>query len=682
LTTSTRRQKLRALSEAHDSWVQRHLADVADVFEPRSGRSDYNLHNVDLDADGQAEDELAGELAEIFAGESVTDMTQQSHHDEYNSDVITAGQWVEKAHPRDEDGKFTDGGLGVGQKLLGKPLHINTAVIYKHKYADGAVVAEKPATGQSVRQRLTWDATKKKFVLQHDLAGDWKTVSEYGKGAAYQKFSKETGWLTPTSSEKAASPVSLKSLAATELLTPTIAAKPSSTTSTVGQPVKINTVVVYKTKYGHGAVVAYRQTAPGQLDRLVWSENLKKFVVQRKLGDGDWNNVHLYGKGETYSQLSKQDGWYAPEKGDTATGTPGFTGFVSAPSKLTTPAVTSTTGASTGSTPVKTVTPKVPTTQKFDAAQLQALHETPPTLDVDEIKGLYLNFKYLGGGAAVTLNSQSSKIFKALHKAVENHNKNSVTTKKLNLLQAVRLIDERSTYGGENKHLYEQKLVAWLQTPSGKTTATNTLLGDAAPKKPPAPKKPGTGVKHWSETGTPRTDVTNFDDIKHIDALMMQAEILKSEPWTDTQQKSLKAYSGKGYIKINESLRYGAGTSSHAKHIQDAMRPLPRSLKVYRSTVNKQFPGLDHSSSFAQLKEFEGKTITDKGFMSTSLESPQFGLVLLEIEVPEGTPAAYIASVSHYPSERELLLAAGLNYRVVSVTQNGSRAVVKLRVIP
>lgn len=92
MTTSTRRRKLRALAEAHDAWVQRHLTDVAAEFTPREDGSDYNIHNVDVDADGAAEDELAAVAAEIFnAGEP-----------------LTADANFEDKHPRDAEGQFTD----------------------------------------------------------------------------------------------------------------------------------------------------------------------------------------------------------------------------------------------------------------------------------------------------------------------------------------------------------------------------------------------------------------------------------------------------------------------------------------------------------------------------------------------------------------------------------------------
>lgn len=62
----TRQDKLRQLADAHGSWVSANLTAVADRFEPRDAKSDYNQHNVDIDADGEAEDAFAAVVAGIF----------------------------------------------------------------------------------------------------------------------------------------------------------------------------------------------------------------------------------------------------------------------------------------------------------------------------------------------------------------------------------------------------------------------------------------------------------------------------------------------------------------------------------------------------------------------------------------------------------------------------------------
>ena len=90
---------------------------------------------------------------------------------------------------------------------------------------------------------------------------------------------------------------------------------------------------------------------------------------------------------------------------------------------------------------------------------------------------------------------------------------------------------------------------------------------------------------------------------------------------------------------------------------------VPYDMKVYRGTdlfpfkkmYNRNFDGSINANSLI------GKAVSDKGFMSTAiLESSSFNKeVLWTINVPAGSNAAYIASLSKYPAEAELLFNSG-----------------------
>lgn len=57
-----RAAKLRAIREAHDTWVGEHTEAVGARFDPAAHPkpgSDYNQHHVDIDADGAQLDEFA-----------------------------------------------------------------------------------------------------------------------------------------------------------------------------------------------------------------------------------------------------------------------------------------------------------------------------------------------------------------------------------------------------------------------------------------------------------------------------------------------------------------------------------------------------------------------------------------------------------------------------------------------
>ena len=62
-----RTERLLALNRARHAWIKRVLARARELpFEPRPGGSDYNIHTVDIEADGDAEDEFADEAAKIM----------------------------------------------------------------------------------------------------------------------------------------------------------------------------------------------------------------------------------------------------------------------------------------------------------------------------------------------------------------------------------------------------------------------------------------------------------------------------------------------------------------------------------------------------------------------------------------------------------------------------------------
>jgi len=65
----TRAERLRALREAHDDWTRRHAPDAGTRFQPDSHPkpdSDYNIHNVTIDADADAQDEWSATAARIL----------------------------------------------------------------------------------------------------------------------------------------------------------------------------------------------------------------------------------------------------------------------------------------------------------------------------------------------------------------------------------------------------------------------------------------------------------------------------------------------------------------------------------------------------------------------------------------------------------------------------------------
>ena len=153
------------------------------------------------------------------------------------------------------------------------------------------------------------------------------------------------------------------------------------------------------------------------------------------------------------------------------------------------------------------------------------------------------------------------------------------------------------------------------------------------------------------------------------------------------QQRALVQYSGKSFGPLNEALRTGQplGTESIIGPSQQttatlldgilAQHPLADDMTLYR--------GMD-GSMWSQFQASIGKTMTDNAYVSTSASKSVANKfansptdVLMSIQAPKGTPGTYLAPVSKYAWEKEMLLGRGMNYKVISATVvNGQRQVV------
>lgn len=489
------------------------------------------------------------------------------------------------------------------------------------------------------------------------------------------------------------------------------------------KPMKITTKVIHTTKYEHGAVVGYHKNVDGSLSRLAWSGTTKKFISQNYDAiKGEWVTFAGYGKGDAYQTFGKgaaSSDWFAPPAGDSAIGTGGVFGTTSVAPKVSTSApAPSTVSTSAPAAPVKQ--------EKFDADTLIKQHgQVPATLTVTKKRELFDYFRQKTSSGHISLGTEPSTMFDALHATVTYNNdlaKASSLIEPLNMLQMLRLLDEQATAranaiaakAGEpankvNENLYEKKIVAWLQTPSGAFHATELLhptpvamdtsgvinpsLKYKSPSLPADVVATLEKIKPASSIGTPDPKATSFQTLSVAQAQQLQNQMLTNDPWTSTQKAALTKYSGSFYDTLNpvvrdleKKIQYMGDTDKMtaaraAVNIQAGMRPLPQSVKVFRKTNPSQFPGLTDSAGFADVKKFEGKLFIDRAPLSTSVTQGTWsGKMHMEIDLPAGTPAAFIKSISQNPSEDEMLLALGLKYRVLSVTEKSGTIHVKMRV--
>jgi hypothetical protein len=143
----------------------------------------------------------------------------------------------------------------------------------------------------------------------------------------------------------------------------------------------------------------------------------------------------------------------------------------------------------------------------------------------------------------------------------------------------------------------------------------------------------------------------------------------------------------KTYLGRAIDARTKAYTKKFTKEVDNMMDAslVPEDVRVVRTVSPEAFGGLD------KLRGLQGGVYEDKGYMSTSLAEKVNGKIYdvkdgieMEIEVPKGTRALYMAGESYLKNERELLLDRGTKMAVQSVEYDEKRKKwkVKATVIP
>ncbi len=145
-------------------------------------------------------------------------------------------------------------------------------------------------------------------------------------------------------------------------------------------------------------------------------------------------------------------------------------------------------------------------------------------------------------------------------------------------------------------------------------------------------------------------------------------------PWMDSlsvaQRKQVQSYTGGIYRDMNTFLRTGVMPPGSNYTQED----LQRRIDLVQSALLKSSAPTDlintRGCGNSQLAAFQaalssGEPFVEKGFCSTTiLDKPTFSGARMIIQIPEGSPGAYIAPVSNYSSEQEYLLPYGAALRI------------------
>ncbi|MGX5452602.1 ADP-ribosyltransferase [Bacillus cereus] len=95
-------------------------------------------------------------------------------------------------------------------------------------------------------------------------------------------------------------------------------------------------------------------------------------------------------------------------------------------------------------------------------------------------------------------------------------------------------------------------------------------------------------------------------------------------------------------------------------------------LEETMAKENEELPAEVYDKLFiSEIEEkLKGKVITNYGYTSTSLGTGFYSkafrdhYILMKIKLPAGTNAAYVAQLSKYPGEYEMLVARGFTYKI------------------
>lgn len=235
------------------------------------------------------------------------------------------------------------------------------------------------------------------------------------------------------------------------------------------------------------------------------------------------------------------------------------------------------------------------------------------------------------------------------------------------------LLDNAQAYvdgGDTNSHAVENAL----------RTAVADGLGSSAPAPMTSADLDDVDL---ADIAVPSEDFTTLTGTQ-ARALQFQME-QRHGAITPEQRNALSVYTGRDYQVMNQCLRGQLTCSGAVQELNDnavaGMRPTTQSLTTYRNANLSAF-GV---RSAEDLTGFIGRTVTDQGFFSTSVENAYAATgtsVRMIVRVPEGTPAAYVEHLSENAEETELILAPGTQYRISRVDTSVYPANVYVEVVP
>jgi len=175
---------------------------------------------------------------------------------------------------------------------------------------------------------------------------------------------------------------------------------------------------------------------------------------------------------------------------------------------------------------------------------------------------------------------------------------------------------------------------------------------------------------------------TTFDAIRWYESVKSN-DLREMEKWADdwlkkinsTEKAGVVKYTSNAYEDMNAYLRGKSNSTSYSKEIEAAKKALskaslPKDTIVRRGSDYNMLRDLGLGNITKDNKDkVIGAIVQDKGFISTSPDSRGgfSGNIEYIIKVPQGSQAMYVAPISRYSSEHELLINCGGKYSIEDV---------------
>lgn len=419
--------------------------------------------------------------------------------------------------------------------------------------------------------------------------------------------------------------------------------------ASTGEAIPLDSATLEKAKYSHGQIVAISKAG---FDRVIWNGDSKKYDHQLKSGSGEWFTAESLSKAAAVKYFGEYFAvWTKPQDGKTHADIPVPLPHVAGTPKPKAPRSIS-----------------VPFTEEQLAAQPVDFKGVPFTVQ-RELTTAFLNETRQTDGYGMFFRALEAQ--EALH--ADGYD--------VSILGVIRMLDrnEHSRYIGLEPSRIENKILRWLGNPDGEREAGD-LVHRARLARGAAPTVLSTTREEVQkiEVSSPGPGKGSYTDLSR-DAAADFHELAQPSLTLGTIE-AINQYTASGYIPMNAALR---GTEdgtlndyTRAGRLQRAMRPLPANTRLYRGVGPAAFGfNRDHLITEARMQDLVGKTLTDHGFVSSSIENDNAftaNEIQLEIQAPKGTPALYVGTLSANPEEFEMILAAGTKYQVVEVTSRTS----------